>query len=228
MSDTDTATVADLLPALGLRITAGPLELRGITDEHLPALCRLAVAGIHPTDRMPFLVPWTDAEPAELVRNTAQYHWRSRAAFSPAAWELNLGVWHDGELVGSQSLHTRDFLVTRTGETGSWLGSRHQGRGIGTAMRQVICAFAFDHLGATEVTSEAFTDNPASLAVSRKVGYRPNGIRRVRRRPGELAEGQMLVLRPDDLVRAPHELVVDGLPAFRGSIGLDPGEEQQA
>jgi RimJ/RimL family protein N-acetyltransferase len=38
-------------------------------------------------------------------------------------------------------------------------------------MRQAMCALLFDHLEAEEITSAAFTDNPASLAVSRKVGY---------------------------------------------------------
>ena len=216
------SSLDDLLPMLGVRITAGPLELRGITDDDLPALCDLAAAGIHPADRMPFYVPWTDAPAAELVRNTAQYHWRSRADFSPASWGLHLGVWRDGELVGAQGFETKDFLVTRTGETGSWLGERFQGRGTGTAMRQVICAFAFDHLEAVEVASAAFLDNPASIAVSRKVGYRDNGVRRLRRRDGELAHNLGLVLTPDTFVRGDHALVVEGVEAFRRSIGLDP------
>lgn len=214
-------TVADLLPLLGLRITAGPLELRGITDDDLVLLCDLAERGIHDPDSMPFYFPWTAAPRGELARNTAAYHWRSRAAFSIASWALHLGVWLDGELVGSQGYETENFLVTRTGETGSWLGREYQGRGIGTAMRQVVCAFVFDHLGAEEVTSGAFLDNPASLAVSRKVGYRDNGVRRLRRRDGELALNQQLVLRPEHLVRSEHQLVVEGLPAFRRSIGLD-------
>ena len=87
-------------------------------------------------------------------------------------------------------------------------------------MRQAVCTFVFDHLGATEVTSGAFLDNPASLAVSRKLGYRENGRRRLERRPGELAVNQQLVLSPADLVRgAPLE--VEGLPAFRRLVGLD-------
>lgn len=217
------STLTDLLPALGLRITAGPLELRGLTDDDLPALCDLAEEGIHPPDQMPFYVPWSTAPRGELARGTAQYHWRARAEFSPDAWSLHLGVWHDGELVGSQGFDTRHYLVTRTGETGSWLGQRFQGRGIGTAMRQVVCAFVFDHLDGVEVTSAAFVDNPASLAVSRKVGYRDNGITRMRRREGELALLQGLVLRPDDLVRGEHPLVVSGLGTFRRSIGLDAG-----
>lgn len=213
-------TVADLLPALGLRITAGPLELRGLTDTDLPALARLAEEGIHAEGQMPFYVPWTEAPRGELARNLAQYHWRARATFSPQVWSLHLGVWHEGELVGCQGFDTKDYLVTRTGETGSWLGQRFHGQGLGTAMRQVICAFVFDHLDGVEVTSAAFVDNPASLAVSRKVGYRENGMTRMKRREGELALLQGLVLRPDDLVRGEHRLQVEGLGSFRDSIGL--------
>ncbi|GAB3057643.1 hypothetical protein GCM10027053_19150 [Intrasporangium mesophilum] len=214
-------TTADLLPALGLRITAGPVELRGLGDGDLAALADLAVQGVHEPGRMPFYVPWTEAPAEDLPRNLAQYHWRCRAEFSPDSWDLNLGVWHDGVLVGTQGLSARHYLVTRTGETGSWLGIAHQGKGIGTMMRLAICAFAFDHLDAEEVTSGAFADNPASLAVSRKVGYRHDGTIRLRRRGDELAFNHRLVLRPQDLVRGDHELVVEGGAAFRRSIGLD-------
>ena len=78
-------------------------------------------------------------------------------------------MFYDGQLVGSQGFSTRDFLITRIGETGSWLGREFHGRGIGTAMRKVICAFIFDHLGAEFITSSAYADNPASLGVSRKM-----------------------------------------------------------
>ena len=99
--------------------------------------------------------------------------------------------------MGMQGLAAKHYLVTRSAETGSWLGRAHQGQGIGTAMRQAMCAFAFDHLDAAEVTSAAFLDNPASRAVSRKVGYRSNGVVRVQRREGELAERENLVLGPE-------------------------------
>jgi RimJ/RimL family protein N-acetyltransferase len=214
-------TLSDVLPMLGLRVTAGPLELRGITDDDLPVLGDLAVGGIHADDQMPFYFPWSMAPKDQLLRNTAQYHWRTRATFAPEAWVLNLGVWYDGVLVGTQGFETKNYLVTRTGETGSWLGRSHQGKGIGTAMRQAICAFVFDHLDGAEVTSGAFLDNPASLAVSRKVGYRDNGVQRLQRRPGELAKVQLLALSPEEFVRGDHPLEVHGVEAFRRSIGLD-------
>lgn len=215
------SSLADLFPPFGLTIESGPVVLRGISDEILPELCDLAVRGIHDPEKMPFNLPWTDAPIQDLARNTAAYHWRARAEFSPQQWGLHLAVFHQGRLVGAQGFETSDYLVTRTGETGSWLGREFQGQGIGTAMRQAICAFVFDHLGAEAVTSGAFLDNPASLAVSRKLGYQPNGIRRLKRREGELALNQALLLTPEAFVRGPHQVRVTGLEAFRSSIGLD-------
>lgn len=118
-----------------------------------------------------------------------------------------------------QGFATQDYLVTRTGETGSWLGQKYQGRGIGTQMRQAICAFRFDYLDAAEITSGAFIDNPASLAVSRKVGYQPDGTRRLARK-GEAAVSQRLLLAAADFVRG-EKVTATGVDAFRRFIGLD-------
>ncbi len=213
------ATLVEWFPPLGLKVKAGPLELRAIGDDDLPALCRLAADGVHAPEQMPFYFPWTDGTPEEVGRRVLHYNWRKRAEFTKEAWVVNFGVWFEGELVGSQGIETADFLVTRTGETGSWLGRKHHGRGIGTLMRQAICTFAFDHVGFEEITSGAFVDNPASLAVSRKVGYRENGVRRLKRRD-ELAENVKLVLKPEDLVRG-EPIEVEGVAPFRHFIGLD-------
>jgi len=212
-------TAATVLPLLGLRITAGPVELRGVTDDLLVPLADLAT-DIHDPDFMPFDYPWSLTPPPEMPLSMAQFHWGKRASFSPAQWNADLAVFYDGELVGSQGFGTRDYLVTRGGETGSWLARRFQGRGIGTAMRQVICAFIFDHLDAEYITSSAFEDNPASLAVSRKTGYTDNGTER-RNRLGKPAIMRRIILEPANLVRFKHELTVEGVPEFRKSIGLD-------
>lgn len=79
---------------------------------------------------MPFLFPWTDAPAGELARITAAYPWRSRASRSWQEWSLQLGVRRHGTLLGCQSFETLNYLVTRTDETGSWLGRAHQGQGV--------------------------------------------------------------------------------------------------
>lgn len=224
----DRISLAEAFPLLGLRITAGPVELRGMDDDTLIALSNLAYEGIHAADAMPFLFPWTLRPADSFHREFLQYHWRARSRFSPDHWTLELAVRYEGELVGTQGVSTHDYLLTRTGETGSWLGSRYQGRGIGTLMRQTLCAFLFDHLAFEEITSAAFVDNPASNAVSRKVGYRPNGVvRKLRGRTAAdpevgrvVAAEQLYALAPDDLVRGP-ELTVEGVGPLRRLIGLD-------
>lgn len=219
------ATVA--LPLLALRITAGPVELRGVTDDLLGPLAELAT-DIHDPDFMPFGFPWSLTPAAEMPLSVAQYHWGKRASFSPAKWSADFAVFYEGELVGSQGFMAEDYLVKRGGETGSWLSRRFQGRGIGTAMRQVICAFLIDHLDAEYITSSAFTDNPASLAVSRKVGYTDNGDDHFNRL-GKHAVMHRIILEPANLIRYKHDLTVQGLPEFRKSIGLDapPAEAQE-
>ena len=212
-------TLVEAYPVLGLRITAGPIELSGMDDQTLIALADIAADGVHPDGQMPFLQPWTRASPERFHLQYLQYHWGVRSRFSAEAWDLDLAVRHEGELVGTQGVMTRDFLATRTGGTGSWLGRRFQGRGIGTRMRRTLCAFLFDHLGFAEITSGAFVDNPASNHVSLAVGYRPNGTVR-KPRDGTWVTCNEYVLTPDALVRGP-ELTVTGVEPLRRLIGLE-------
>ena len=213
-------SAADVYPPFGLRVVAGPLEMRGLTDELLLELCAVAETGIHDPDEMPFYVPWSTAPAGELSRNTAAYHWGKRATFRPDDFALDLAVLVDGRVIGTQGVAATSFPVTRTGETGSWLAREFQGRGLGTAMRRAFCELLFDHLGFEEITSGAFVDNPASLAVSRKVGYEPTVVRRLERRDGELVLNQGLRLTPESFVRGDVPVEVTGAAAVRSFIGL--------
>ncbi|MBU4188644.1 MAG: GNAT family N-acetyltransferase [Actinobacteria bacterium] len=212
--------LATAWPPFGLRIEAGPLLLRPITDEVLPELIELALSGIHDPEAMPFAMPWTDAPPETLPTNYVQYQWGVRANWTKEHWNLEFAVEREGRLVGIQAFFSSSYLVTRTGETGSWLAKEFHGQGIGTAMRQAICAFAFDHLDAEEVTSAAYADNPASNAVSRKVGYRPNGTFRKTRREGEWHPSQEWTLTAETFVRG-EPIIATGVAEFRSFIGLD-------
>ena len=165
-------------PLAGLRLLAGDLELRLPDESDLVALAALAAEGVHDPAVQPFSVEWTDVEPAERARSVLQYHWSCLGAWRPAKWQLNLAVVRDGAIIGTQGIGASDFAVLREVASGSWLGRRFQGQGNGTVMRAAVLGLAFDGLGARYAVSDAFTDNPASLAVSRKLGYRDDGIAR--------------------------------------------------
>jgi len=179
-------------PLAGLRLRtrgrSGQLELRLPDAADLAALAALAEAGLHDPDVQPFSVPWTDVEPAARARSVLQFHWACLGSWTPEKWDLNLAVVRDGTVVGSQGVGGEDFAILREVGTGSWLGRQYQGQGIGMAMRAAALALAFDGLGAEFALSAAFTDNPASLAVSRALGYRDDGMKRqvIRGRPAEL------------------------------------------
>lgn len=214
-----TTSPSDLWPPDGLVLRSGDLTLTPIVDDDLPGLADLALSGVHDPSRSPFLTPWTRTPPEQLPASFAGYHWSQRAAFSAEHVDVDLAVRRDGELVGAQGFAGGPYAVTRSAETGSWLARRFQGQGIGTRMRQTICAFLVDHLGAAEVTSNAWVDNPESLAVSRKVGYRLGDVSR-KARDGAPALEQHLLLSPGDLVRG-DPVEVSGAGPLRAFLGLD-------
>ncbi|GAA4865456.1 GNAT family protein [Saccharopolyspora cebuensis] len=170
--------LTDHWPLAGLRVRTPRLELRLPDGAELAALADVALAGVHPPEQMPFAHPWTDLPPAERGRSVLQHHWRALADWSAERWVLPLAVFVEGRPVGIQAVQAQDFAVLRQVSTGSWLGQAHQGRGIGTEMRRAVLHLAFAGLGAEEAVSGAHDDNPASLAVTRKLGYRPDGVQR--------------------------------------------------
>ncbi|MEJ7833142.1 MAG: GNAT family protein [Nocardioides sp.] len=102
--------------------------------------------------------------------------WRSLGDWSPSSWCLDFVVEHDAQIVGVQTLEAQDFTSLRTVDSGSWLIAASRGHGIGVAMREAVLGLAFDHLGALAAVSSARSDNAASLGVSRRLGYRDNGV----------------------------------------------------
>ncbi len=191
--------LARFWPLLGLRLATPRLVLAPLRDSDMPDLLDLVLDGVHEPGAMPFLLPWTEAPRDELIPNTLRYWWTSRGALVPTDWALPFVVRMSGTVLGVQDLMAKDFAVTRTVHTGSYLGLAHQGRGIGTEMRAAVLDFAFDHLKADRADSSAFTDNPASLRVSEKLGYQFDGTRVVQRRPEERAVEQRLTRHSGDI-----------------------------
>ncbi|MET8181508.1 GNAT family protein [Streptomyces sp. NPDC005336] len=166
-------------PLTALELTTPDLILRLPTDAELDELAQVAAHGVHPDDAVCFPQPWASGPPEDRARNVLQNHWWARGDWARDNWRLLLAVFRGEQVIGQQNLSARDFAVTGEARTGFWVGQQFQGHGYGTQMRAAALALAFDGLGARRVTSTAFAHNTASRAVSRKFGYRPNGVHRV-------------------------------------------------
>jgi len=207
-------------PLAGLRLRPPRLELRLPTLDELDELASLAAEGVHDPSVQPFVVAWTDVPPGTRARNVIQFQLSQWGAWSPNDWSLHLVADFGGAIAGTQGVSGRDFAVLREVSTGSWLGRRFQGQGLGTEMRAAVLDLAFAGLGAEFATSTAFTDNPASLGVSRKLGYRRDGIQRQvsRGRPARLQ-----LLRLDRAAWQAHRQVpveITGLAPCLPGFGL--------
>ncbi len=209
-----------LWPLYELRLRTDRLELRLPTEDELGALCRLALAGIHPADEMPFGVPWTRKPSPRFEREFYQFHLKLRADWRPDAWSLVLGVFRDGASIGVQELAATDFASLRGVTTGSWLGRADQRQGHGTAMREAVLALAFDGLGAEVAETCAFLDNGGSAGVSRALGYEENGIGRLA--PDGLARETRRFRMTRELwaARPRSSVAIEGLDACRELFGI--------
>lgn len=175
------------LPMFGLEVRTPRLVLRYPDDEDALALAELGALGVHDVDATPFSIQWTSVPPPHQQRNTLGFLWDQRSTAQREDWHLPLVTVVDGEVVGSQGVQASSWSVLREVGTGSWLGRAHQGRGIGTEMRAAALHLAFAGFGAVRATTSAWEDNPSSLAVTRRLGYRPNGeVRGVRKREAVL------------------------------------------
>ncbi|GAA0451999.1 putative succinyl-CoA transferase [Paractinoplanes deccanensis] len=170
--------LSDHWPLYGLVLRTPRLELRLPDERRLDELATRATEGIHDPATQPFVAGWTDAPPDQVARSVLQWHWGLRAGWSPRKWELGLVTIAGGRVIGTQGIGAEDFARLREVGTGSWLARAHHGQGYGTEMRAAVLELAFAGLGAEFATSEAFGDNHASYAVSRKLGYADDGIAR--------------------------------------------------
>ena len=202
----------------GLRLRTPRLELRLGTRDELVALARLAEAGVHPSEEMPFFFAWTDdiGTPGWMERFLA-FHETKLTSWTPGAWELNLLVWAEGELAGTQGIKATALGVTGTVETGSWLGAGYQRRGYGTEMRTAVLELAFRGLGAERALSGWLEGNEASARVSAKLGYRESGLGEARPRGLPVVEHRVELERGD--WQSPVPVEIAGLESCRDLFG---------
>jgi RimJ/RimL family protein N-acetyltransferase len=196
------------------------LTLTHPTDADLDALNSVIDEGVHDPSLMPFEIPWTDEPPDIRPRHSLQHWWGVRAGWQPEQWTLTMMVREGTTVVGVQSLIGKNFRITREVATGSWLGQRFQGKGIGREMRAAILHLAFAGLGAERANSAAFEDNPASIAVSKALGYVENGDEIKPRRGKPARSIGFLLTRPEWEKRRRNDIQIEGLERCLGMFGV--------
>jgi RimJ/RimL family protein N-acetyltransferase len=207
---------------LAVRVTTPRLELRAATDDLLDQLAPLVRAGEADADPPPYDDPssFYTEDPDERVEVWMRGIWRGRGTVAPDKWRLYFVVMADGRPVGMQDIIGDHFADYGTVVTFSWLAQSARGRGLGREMRRAALHLAFDGLGAAEAGSDAFADNAGSNAVSRSLGYEPNGTEWDSRR------GEAAVIQRWRLTReawAPTttaDITVEGVEACRRSLGI--------
>ena len=167
--------LVDHWPLDGLRVRTPRMDVRPPDDALAVATGELARQGIHDPATMPFGMPWTDAPAEDIVRNTLQHYWLNRAQLRPEEWHLSLVAVVDGEVGGAGGWVAEQLGRRRTFETGSWMSRSLQGQGLGTEFRHACLHLGFAGLGAAVATTAAWHDNGASLGVTAKLPYEPNG-----------------------------------------------------
>ena len=154
-------------PLHDLRLTTPDLELRGLTEKWALRLADLVPDDLEADPRLAHASPTADV---------LQAYWRNLGLWQPHSWVLPFVVLHRGEPVGLQALEADDLRDRGVVDTHSWLVAGVRGLGLGKQMRCAVLELAFGGLGARWAITEAWSDNAASLGVSRSLGYADNGV----------------------------------------------------
>ena len=212
--------LGNLWPLFSLTVQTSRLELRLPRDEEIAELASIAGRGVHHPGERPFLTSWTAGEPQDRARFVLQEHWSQLGTWSASAWRLGLGVFLEGQPLGVMSLRARDFPIVREVTTSSWLGLDHHKRGFGTEARGGLLTLAFKHLEAHAALTEVFQDNHSSQAVSRKLGYEPDGISRDARGDEVVVSDRLRLTRQRWKWQQRTDVAVTGFADCRPMFGL--------
>src|ERR1022692_2022774 len=207
-------------PLFALRLRTPLLELRLPTDEELDWLAEAAYDNVLNAEEKEFLAPWTQLADGEFQRGLVQHHWEKRGSWRPNDWSLNLGVFPKGEEmpVGGMSITSKDFALSKSVKTGSWLLPEWRGKGLGKEMRTAVLYLAFNELNAEEACSSAHLLNQASRGVSGALGYHEDGNKYNLLHGHRVDEVRLRCLREN--FRPACDVQVEGLGVCRELFGL--------
>ena len=215
--------VRSVWPLFDLAVETPVLRLEYATDAHLERLADFRDGRVIQKGEEPF-----DGDSSFYEEELPRARWKSvlgewgaRSRTSPQWWHLSFAVLAEGRLVGQQNITADNFPVLRTVNSFSYVDRRRRGEGIGKEMRAAALHLAFAGLGALRAESDAFSDNLASAAISRSLGYVPNGTLLAPRPSGHALMNRHLLTRErwEELRR--HDIHVRGLAECLPVLGLE-------
>lgn len=213
----DAGSVTPIWPLDDLTLTGPQLVLRPVRETDMDPLVAAFPDDFDLDPSYPSLVGV--AGDLDRARRLQQSIWRHRGCWKIHEWALDFGVWRGGELIGIQPLEGSQFPTERTVDTASWIVKPFRGNGFGGQAREAVLAFAFEHLNAERAITSAVTTNQASLAVSRRLGYRDDGIR-PHDTGDDVVDLQHLVMTRDDWAKHSRDAItVNGFDACRPFFG---------
>ncbi len=219
---TTDGTAHPFWPFFGLSVRTPRLELRYANDALLEELAVLHAAGVVRPGTEPFDGNATFYQPGPGTTRWLKGQWSARSRTSPEWWVLVFAAVVDGRPVGGQEMSGIEFPMVRSVSSFSWLGREHQGKGLGKEMRAAVLHLAFAGLGARRAESEAFDDNPASQAVSRSLGYEPDGSYYAPRPSGAGRMSRFALSREKwQRTQHRHDIDIEGLQPCLDHLGLD-------
>lgn len=121
-------------------------------------------------ERLATWLPWAEKTTLPATRDFCADSF-ARAQRGDA---FDLGVWHEGRLVGVIGTHSVD-AVNASASLGYWLTSEAEGRGIMLRACRRVLDHCFGERGLHRVEIRVAPDNARSLALVRKLGAREEG-----------------------------------------------------
>jgi RimJ/RimL family protein N-acetyltransferase len=148
------------------RLATARLELRPVAEPDLDGL----VEGLNDFAVVRYLA----RVPFPYLRQDAEDFLASVRVSEAEAADLTLVIADAGRPVGCMGL----ARIGEVNELGYWLRRDAWGKGYATEAARAFLAHCFGPLGQQRIVSGVFIDNPASLNVQRKLGFRETGVSR--------------------------------------------------
>ncbi len=183
--------------------------------------------------RLPFPYPrkltdeWIEAAAGQAASGTA-YHFviiaEADASRPVAVSGGEPGVAPDGRLLGCVGL--RIDSAARTGDLGYWIARRYWNDGVAGEAAGRLARWALARLDLDRLVAQVATDNPASAAVLRRIGFREAGtsrqlfLARGGSHPVLLFEAGHADLRPDPAAAAAERRPAVAAPSTQRPVVL--------